>query len=64
MSTGWRWVNSIWGIPLTCWQSLAEMNPGLWSLVVVAPVVYEVWKDTRTIGAAQPCDFQVRHGPI
>lgn len=32
---------------------LAQMNPGLRSLVALVPVSYEVWKDVRTAGAVQ-----------
>lgn len=53
-----------WGIPLPRWPPLSKMNPALWPLAALAPVIYEVWKDTRTVRAAQPRDFQVQRRPM
>lgn len=63
MNTGWRWVNRM-GNSTAMLAISGQNDPGLWSLVVLFLVIYEIWKDTRTIHAAQLCDFQVQHSPI
>lgn len=43
---------------------LAQMNPGLWSLVALAPASYEVWKGVRTPGAVQLCKLHMLPNPV
>lgn len=43
---------------------LAKLIPGLRSLVALAPVIYEVWKNIRTTDAKQLCNLPTQRSPM
>lgn len=55
----------------SAWTPNSELSPscqsdpfGLRSLVALAPVIYEAWKNIRTIDAKQLCNLQTQRSPM